>query len=75
MILQFLHLITFSRIQNLHISQTNTSVFTREQAFSRIQNLHISQTGIDYKIIGYEFSRIQNLHISQTQFIRYVTYI
>ena len=34
----------FSRIQNLHISQTSFLMITKKQLFSRIQNLHISQT-------------------------------
>ena len=34
----------FSRIQNLHISQTVTVTLNTKQEFSRIQNLHISQT-------------------------------
>ena len=34
----------FSRIQNLHISQTAVLIPTNAITFSRIQNLHISQT-------------------------------
>ena len=34
----------FSRIQNLHISQTSEHGIKRLKKFSRIQNLHISQT-------------------------------
>ena len=34
----------FSRIQNLHISQTLLRKELNEIKFSRIQNLHISQT-------------------------------
>ena len=34
----------FSRIQNLHISQTNIPSTFDKSWFSRIQNLHISQT-------------------------------
>ena len=34
----------FSRIQNLHISQTQTKRSPLTASFSRIQNLHISQT-------------------------------
>ena len=34
----------FCRIQNLHISQTNTGATTVYHVFCRIQNLHISQT-------------------------------
>ena len=56
----------FSRIQNLHISQTHTHLKLIKKGFSRIQNLHISQT---YELLLFSailFSRIQNLHISQT---------
>ena len=56
----------FSRIQNLHISQTSQRTVKSTKQFSRIQNLHISQT----RLLGFhsqcKFSRIQNLHISQT---------
>ena len=34
----------FSRIQNLHISQTLVKMMKSSFVFSRIQNLHISQT-------------------------------
>ena len=34
----------FSRIQNLHISQTRGKEAEFQEVFSRIQNLHISQT-------------------------------
>ena len=34
----------FSRIQNLHISQTSFVIYGCCNEFSRIQNLHISQT-------------------------------
>ena len=34
----------FSRIQNLHISQTRLCSPSLKLSFSRIQNLHISQT-------------------------------
>ena len=57
----------FSRIQNLHISQTNISKFSSNARFSRIQNLHISQTNRLVYPSSIWFSRIQNLHISQTE--------
>ena len=58
----------FSRIQNLHISQTKIGFLTKNFMFSRIQNLHISQTIINSINQLIMFSRIQNLHISQTVF-------
>ena len=36
----------FSRIQNLHISQTHEGGASVNTMFSRIQNLHISQTSL-----------------------------
>ena len=57
----------FSRIQNLHISQTPYSLPFFINLFSRIQNLHISQTNPTITDVEFEFSRIQNLHISQTK--------
>ena len=56
----------FSRIQNLHISQTLTQSSRFSIKFSRIQNLHISQTEARVLFGLTTFSRIQNLHISQT---------
>ena len=56
----------FSRIQNLHISQTMIRYFYHKSMFSRIQNLHISQTMYQSMLNQFLFSRIQNLHISQT---------
>ena len=56
----------FSRIQNLHISQTPEFRESATSSFSRIQNLHISQTTKLKKDCPEKFSRIQNLHISQT---------
>ena len=40
----------FSRIQNLHISQTVVLSLTLSTTFSRIQNLHISQTHSLYDV-------------------------
>ena len=57
----------FSRIQNLHISQTAKEVDLKFDEFSRIQNLHISQTFGRHNNFRMVFSRIQNLHISQTE--------
>ena len=62
--------IGFSRIQNLHISQTLNSGNTKFSLFSRIQNLHISQTVFLGDLFMTKFSRIQNLHISQTKSTR-----
>ena len=63
----------FSRIQNLHISQTSSILILLELMFSRIQNLHISQTLNITKYFNRWFSRIQNLHISQTpQHIQFI---
>ena len=56
----------FSRIQNLHISQTAANPGAQGKKFSRIQNLHISQTAVAFISPFQMFSRIQNLHISQT---------
>ena len=56
----------FSRIQNLHISQTQFKITIKTKKFSRIQNLYISQTTTIAKQSSMLFSRIQNLHISQT---------
>ena len=41
----------FSRIQNLHISQTDGEVVTSGYTFSRIQNLHISQTVLEFQLL------------------------
>ena len=59
----------FSRIQNLHISQTSVRSGDCSSKFSRIQNLHISQTFNGYGNLVSWFSRIQNLHISQTYLV------
>ena len=47
----------FSRIQNLHISQTVIPLFILRFKFSRIQNLHISQTEV--KFTYREFSLVE----------------
>ena len=60
------HFNLFSRIQNLHISQTIGIQHLLSLQFSRIQNLHISQTKHMRQVNLKLFSRIQNLHISQT---------
>mgnify|MGYP001678828709 CR=1 FL=1 len=59
-------LIMFSRIQNLHFSQTLEGLSVENGVFSRIQNLHFSQTANGGNNNEALFSRIQNLHFSQT---------
>ena len=56
----------FSRIQNLHFSQTVNGLNVWRVKFSRIQNLHFSQTNGVLQNFKNMFSRIQNLHFSQT---------
>ena len=67
-----IHYLLFGRIQNLHISQTASSISFLYFMFGRIQNLHISQTiNLNFKRQS-TFGRIQNLHISQTEVSPYL---